>query len=59
VEIRSWEHFYVETMARIISMAESRTPPYPIAWAVEVMAILSALVHSAEIGGETVRLNEL
>jgi predicted dehydrogenase len=59
VEIRSWEHFYVETMARIISMAESRTPPYPIAWAVEVMAILSALVRSAEIGGETVRLNEL
>ena len=59
INIRNWDHFYVETLARVITMAETRTAPYPIAWAVEVMAILTALLRSAEQGGATIHLSEL
>ncbi|MEZ4734391.1 MAG: Gfo/Idh/MocA family oxidoreductase [Caldilineaceae bacterium] len=59
INIRNWSHFYVETLNRIITMAETGTPPYPIAWAVEVMAILTALLRSAETGGERVQLSAL
>lgn len=59
INIRNWDDFYVETLSRIITMAETGAPPYPIAWAVEVMAILTALLRSAEQGGETVTLASL
>lgn len=59
IDIRNWDDFYVGTLERIISMAETGTPPFPIEWAVEVMAILTALIRSAENGGQTIRLNEL
>jgi predicted dehydrogenase len=58
INIRNWDDFYVETLNRIITMAETRIPPYPVAWAVEVMAILTALLRSAENGGERVQLGE-
>lgn len=50
--------FYTETLARVIDMAASGEPPYPIAWSVEVTAMMAALARSAEEGGRTVRLNE-
>lgn len=59
INISNWGDFYVETLNRIITMAETRTPPYPIDWAVEVMAILTALLRSAENGGQTVELKTL
>jgi predicted dehydrogenase len=59
IDIRQWETFYVGTLEQIITMGETRTPPFPIAWAVEVMAIMTALIRSAEQGGQTVRLNAL
>lgn len=59
INITNWKDFYVETLARIITMAETGTPPYPIEWAVEVVGILTALLQSAENGGQTVRLDEL
>lgn len=59
IDIRNWENFYVGTLDQIITMAETRTPPYPIEWAVEVMAILTALLRSAESGGQRVALREL
>jgi hypothetical protein len=39
-------------------MAASGEPPFPIAWSVEVMAMLAALVRSAEEGGRTIQLSE-
>lgn len=57
VTIKDWRSFYVETLAQVIQMA-SGTAPYPIQWAVEVMAILAALVQSAEEGGRIVELSE-
>ncbi len=59
IDIRNWEQFYVGTLERAISMAETKTPPFPIDWAVEVMAILTALLRSAENGGQHIRLSEL
>ncbi len=59
INITNWKDFYVETLARIITMAETGAPPYPIEWAVEVVGILTALLQSAEKGGQTVRLDEL
>lgn len=58
-EIVDWEDFYVETLAQVIHMAESGKPPYPIDWALEVMAMMTALVQSAENGGKTVHLSDL
>ena len=54
ITIADWQNFYVETMAQIIGMAESGSAPYPIEWSVEVMALLSALVQSAEDKGRLV-----
>jgi predicted dehydrogenase len=59
INIRNWEDFYVETLAQIIKMAVTGLPPYPIAWAVEVMAIMTALIRSAENGGQRITLSEL
>ncbi len=59
INITNWKDFYVDTLARIITMAETGTPPYPIEWAVEVIGILTALLKSAENGGQPVRLDEL
>jgi len=59
INIRNWTDFYVETLAQIIKMAVTRTAPYPIEWAVEVMAILTALIRSAEQGGQRIVLSEL
>lgn len=59
INIRNWDHFYVGTLERAIRMAETKSPPYPIDWAVEVMAILTALIRSAESGGQQIRLSEL
>lgn len=50
--------FYAETLARVIKMAESGEPPFPISWTVEVMAIMAALVRSAEEGGRTVHIGK-
>ncbi|MEM7134018.1 MAG: Gfo/Idh/MocA family oxidoreductase [Chloroflexota bacterium] len=58
-EIVDWENFYVETLAQVIRMAEAGETPYPIAWAVEVMAMMTALVQSAENGGKTIYLSDL
>ena len=52
------ERFYAGTLARVIQMAASGEPPFPIAWAVEVMAIMAALARSAEEDGRTVPLSE-
>jgi predicted dehydrogenase len=59
VDIGSSPNFYVGTLEKIVTMAETGTSPLPIAAAVEVMAILTALVRSAENGGQTVWLKEL
>ncbi|MCE7988015.1 MAG: gfo/Idh/MocA family oxidoreductase [Caldilinea sp. CFX5] len=59
INIRNWDDFYVETLAQIINMAVTRTAPYPIDWAVEVMAMLTALIRSAENGGQRITLSEL
>jgi hypothetical protein len=40
-------------------MAESGQPPLPIEWALEVIAILTALIRSAEEGGKRIELSEL
>lgn len=58
-DIRDFDRLYMGTMAQIITMAETGTPPYPIEHAVEVVAILTALLHSAENQGQTVRLGDL
>ncbi len=52
------QRFYTGTFAQVIEMAASGEPPFPVAWAVEVMAIMAALVRSAEEGGRTVALSE-
>ena len=57
--VLDFNQFYVETLARVIQMAVSGMPPIPIAWSVEVMAIMAALVQSAEEGGRTVLLSEI
>ena len=44
--VLDFNQFYVETLARVIQMAVSGRPPIPIAWSVEVMAIMAALVQS-------------
>lgn len=59
INIQNWDDFYVGTLERIITMAETGTPPYPVVWAVEVMAIMTALIRSAQNGGQMVWLNEL
>ena len=59
INIRNWDDFYVETLAQIIKMAVTKTPPYPIDWAVEVMAIMTALIRSAETSGQRITLSEL
>ena len=40
-------------------MAVSGEPPFPVTWAVEVMAVMAALVRSAEEDGRSVPLSEL
>lgn len=52
------DRFYTETLTRIIQMAASGESSLPIAWTVEVMAMMTALVRSAEEGGRTVPLSE-
>lgn len=59
IDIRDFTDFYVGTLDRIITMAETGKAPFPLDWAVEVMAIMTALIHSAENGGQTVKLSEL
>lgn len=59
VHIREFKYFYVGTLERIITMAETRTLPYPIEWTVEIMAIMTALIRSAENSGQTVKLSDL
>lgn len=59
IDIRQWETFYVGTLERIITMGETRTPPFPIDWAVEVMAVMTALIRSAESGGQRIALREI
>jgi hypothetical protein len=39
-------------------MAVSGETPFPIAWSVEVMAMMAAMVRSAEEGGRTIHLSE-
>jgi predicted dehydrogenase len=58
-DIRDFDQLYVGAMEKIIALAETGTPPYPIEWAVEVVAILTALLRSAENQGQTVRLRDL
>ena len=53
------ERFYAGTMERVIQMAASREAPFPVAWSVEIMAVMAALVSSAEVDGRTVQLSEL
>ena len=55
-DIVDGDRFYTETLARVIQMAVSGETPFPIAWTVEVMAIMAALVRSAEEGGRTVQI---
>ena len=55
-DIVDGDRFYTETLARVIQMAVSGEPPFPIAWTVEVMAIMAALVRSAEEGGRAVQI---
>ena len=57
-DIVDGDRFYTETLARVIQMAVSGEPPFPIAWTVEVMAIMAALVRSAEEGGRTTPISE-
>ena len=57
-DIVDGSRFYAETLARVIQMAESGEPAFPVAWSVEVMAMMAALVRSAEEGGRTVPLSE-
>ncbi len=57
-DIVDGDRFYTETLARVIQMALSGEPPFPVAWTVEVMAIMAALVRSAEEGGRTVEISE-
>lgn len=59
IEIVDWDNFYVETLSQVIRMAETGAPPYPIDWAIEVMAIMTALVQSAENDGQLIQLSEL
>ena len=40
-------------------MAVSGEPPFPIAWSVEIMAVMAAMVRSAEEDGRTVPFSEL
>jgi predicted dehydrogenase len=51
--------FYVGTLDKIISMAETGTSPLSITVTVEVMAILAAIIRSAEEGGQTIWLRDL
>ena len=53
------ERFYAGTLERVIGMAVSGEPPFPVTWAVEVMAVMAALVRSAEEDGRSVPLSEL
>lgn len=59
VDIQNWTDFYVGTLAQIIHMAEVGESPLPPAGMLEVMAILTALVRSAEQGGTTLQLDGL
>lgn len=59
INIRSWDDFYVGTLEHIIRMAETGVAPYPLEWTVEVMAMMSALLRSAENHGKRVALSEL
>jgi len=58
-DIVDGSRFYTETLARVIQMAESGEPPFPVAWSVEVMAMMAALVRSAEEGGRTVQISKI
>lgn len=58
-DIVDGSRFYTETLTRVIQMAESGEPPFPIAWSVEVMAMMAALVRSAEEGGRTVQISKI
>ena len=40
-------------------MAAGGEPPFPVTWSVEIMAVMAALVRSAEEDGRTVPLSEL
>jgi predicted dehydrogenase len=53
------ERFYSGTLERVIKMAASGEPPFPIAWSAEIMAVMAAMVRSAEENGRTVPLSEL
>ena len=53
------ERFYAGTLERVIQMAAGGEPPFPVAWSVEIMAVMAALVRSAEEDGRTVPLSEL
>lgn len=59
VDIRDFTAFYRETLSRILGMAETGKAPFPATWIVEVMGILTALIRSAEQGGQTIRLSDL
>jgi predicted dehydrogenase len=59
VNIRDYESFYLGTLTHAVAMAESGQPPLPIEWALEVIAILTALIRSAEEGGKRIELSEL
>ena len=53
------ERFYAGTLERVIQMAAGGEPPFPVTWSVEIMAVMAALVRSAEEDGRTVPLSEL
>lgn len=59
ITIADWNNFYVGTLTQVITMAETGAAPYPIEWALEVMAIMSAVVRSAEQNGQAMRLRDL
>lgn len=59
VAIQDHAAYYRETLARILTMFETGEPPFPIDWALEVMAILTAIDRSVAEGGRTVPLSEL
>jgi hypothetical protein len=59
VEIGDSPDFYSGTLDKILETAETGHSPLPLSATIEVMAILAALLRSADEGGKTIRLKEL
>lgn len=57
MEIKDHSSYYHNCMVHILDMFETGHNACPIEWAVEIVAILTALVQSAAAGGQTVRVS--